>query len=133
MNAEQDRATLEVLRTLETELHRSETRRNRQRVEALLHPDFVEFGRSGTRYTRADLLKEFGPNSAPVAIQSRNFDLAVLAQGVALLTYVSAQLDADGNLHRHTLRSSLWVSTEAGWQMRFHQGTPTTAATFDKR
>jgi hypothetical protein len=35
---------LQGLRTLETELHRDETRRNRKRMEALLHPDFVEFG-----------------------------------------------------------------------------------------
>jgi hypothetical protein len=50
---------LEELRTLETELHKDETRRNRKRMETLLHPDFVEFGRSGRRYTRADVLKEF--------------------------------------------------------------------------
>ena len=124
---------LEELKTLETELHRYETRSNHQRMEMLLHPDFVEFGRSGTRYTRADILKEFGPNSVPVAIHSCHFDLAVLARGVALLTYVSAHLDAGGNPHRHTLRSSLWVSTEAGWQMRFHQGTPAAHATFDQQ
>jgi hypothetical protein len=124
---------LEELRTLETELHRYETRSNRQRMETLLHPDFVEFGRSGTRYTRDDILKEFGPNSGPVATYSCHFDLAVLARGVALLTYVSAHLDAGGNPHRHALRSSLWVCTEIGWRMRFHQGTPTTPAMFDRQ
>lgn len=122
---------LEDLRILETELHRYETRSNRQRMETLLHPDFVEFGRSGTRYTRADILKEFGPSSVPAAIHSCHFDLVVLAQGVASLTYLSAHLDASGNPYRQTLRSSLWVCTEVGWQMRFHQGTPTTHATFD--
>ncbi|MGA2859465.1 MAG: hypothetical protein ABSE40_21570, partial [Candidatus Sulfotelmatobacter sp.] len=90
-------------------------------------------GRSGTRYTRAGILKEFGPNTSPAAIHSCHFDLVVLAQGVALLTYVSAHLDAGGNPHRHALRSSLWVCTEVGWQLRFHQGTPTTPATFDQQ
>lgn len=123
---------LEELRTLETELHKYETRSNRQRMETLLHPDFVEFGQSGTRYTRADILA-FVPNSVPAAIHSCHFGLVVLAQGVALLTYVSAHLDAGGNPHRHALRSSLWVCTEVGWQMRFHQGTPTTQATFDQQ
>jgi len=123
---------LAELRTLEIELHGYEIRSNRQRMEMLLHPDFVEFGRSGARYTRADILKEFGPNSVPAVIHSCHFDLAVLAQGVALLTYVSAHLDVEGNSHRHTLRSSLWVCTEVGWQMRFHQGTPTAHATFDQ-
>jgi hypothetical protein len=117
---------LQGLRTLETELHKDETRRNRKRMEALLHPDFVEFGRSGTRYTRADVLEEFGPDSILPVIHSQSFDLIVLAEGVALLTYLSAHIDSSGNPYRHTLRSSVWLRTEVGWQMRFHQGTPTT-------
>ena len=125
---------LEELRNLETELHTMETRRNTQRMEVLLHPDFVEFGRSGRRYTRADILNEFWPASVRgvepsenFAVRSENFALAVLAEGIALLTYVSAHEDPDGKRSRHTLRSSVWVWTETGWQMRFHQGTPTTA------
>ncbi len=115
---------LEELRALETEMHVTETRRNRHRMEALLHPEFVEFGRSGTRYSRADILNEFGPNSGLPAIHSENFNVTVLAEGVALLTYLSAHVDARGKLHKCTLRSSVWVRTDAGWQMRFHQGTP---------
>jgi hypothetical protein len=116
---------LEELRNLERELHKAETRRNRKRMETLIHPSFVEFGRSGNRYSRADVLEEYGPNSTLPAIRSENFQMANLAEGIVLLTYVSAHLDADGNAHRRTLRSSIWVLTEAGWQIRFHQGTPT--------
>ncbi len=123
-----NRPVLEELISLERELHKAETRRNRKRMEALLHPDFVEFGRSGARYSRTDVLEEFGPDSTLPTIHSEHFQMVLLAEGVALLTYVSAHLDAHGNAHRHTLRSSLWVLTEAGWQMRFHQGTPTSAA-----
>lgn len=32
----------------------------------------------------------------------------------------------DGSLAHHTLRSSLWLKTSQGWQMRYHQGTPAT-------
>jgi hypothetical protein len=99
----------EELRNLEPELHTIEARRNRQRMETLLHPDFVEFGPSGRWYTRADILNEFGPTSVLPAVRSENFDLAVLAEGIALLTYVSAHEDADGKQSRHTLRSSVWV------------------------
>jgi hypothetical protein len=35
---------LEELRSLETELHTIEARRNRHRMEMLLHPDFVDSG-----------------------------------------------------------------------------------------
>ena len=123
---------LDELKTLETELHKDETRHNRKRMEMLLHPAFIEFGRSGTRYSRAEILTEFGPDRVLPAIRSGHFDLVVLAEGVALLIYVSAHVDAGGNSNRHTLRSSVWVRTNVGWQMRFHQGTPTSDAILDQ-
>jgi hypothetical protein len=115
---------LEELRTLETELHSDKTRHDRRCLETLLHADFIEFGRSGRRYTRADMLKEFGLGNVLPPIRSSNFELVVLCEGAALLTYVSAQVDAGGNSYRQSLRSSIWVRTKVGWQMRFHQGTP---------
>src|ERR1700751_86660 len=124
---------LEELRALETELHKYETRRNRNRMEMLLHPQFVEFGRSGRRYSRAEILKEFGPNSTLPRIHSEDFSLVILAEGIALLTYLSAHVDSNRNLDRLTLRSSVWVSTEVGWQLRFHQGTPTTRLALEPR
>ena len=115
---------LEELTTLETELHKDETRHDRRRMDKLLHPDFIEFGRSGTRYTRADILNEFGPGDVLPPIRSCNFELVVLGEGVVLLMYVSAHVNARGTSHRQTLRSSIWLRTKVGWQMRFHQGTP---------
>ena len=116
---------LEELKTLERELHQLETRRNRNRMEALLDPEFVEFGRSGRRYSRADVLNEFAPDRSFPAIHSGDFRLVMLSQQVALLTYVSAHLDANGTKDLHALRSSIWVRDETGWQIRFHQGTST--------
>lgn len=117
---------LKELRGLETELHQNETRHNRQRMEALLHAEFLEFGRSGRRHTRAEVLEEFGADNRLPAIHSGQFGLIVLAEHVALLTYVSAHRDAKGDLYHHSLRSSVWVRTKVGWQLRFHQGTPIT-------
>jgi hypothetical protein len=91
-------------------------------MEKLLHPDFVEFDRSGRGHTRADVLEEFGAGNALLAIHSRYFDLIDLAQGVALLTYLSAHLDARGNQHRHTLRYSAWVRNAVGWQLWVSSG-----------
>jgi len=117
-------ALLEELRRLEVELHSLETRRDRARMEALLHPEFVEIGRSGKRYLREAVLSEFAGNTPLPAIQSEHYELTDLAQDVALLTYVSAHVGADGNLHRRTLRASVWVRTDSAWRLRFHQGTP---------
>jgi hypothetical protein len=116
---------LEHLCTLERELHLPETRQNRARVEQLLHPDFVEFSRSGRRYGRSEVLAEFSASrGASETIHAENFELVELSRGLALLTYSSAHRASSGALYRRSLRSSLWVAVDSGWRMRFHQGTP---------
>jgi hypothetical protein len=123
---------LEQLRDLEIELHRLETRRDRSRLGQLLHPDFVEFARAGRRYSRSEILAEFLTDGAALeTVHAENFELAQLGPGCALLTYFSAHTGPNGDLHRRTLRSSLWVETEAGWRMRFHQGTAADAVPAD--
>jgi hypothetical protein len=115
---------LEHLRDLEVDLHQIETRRNPTRLDQLLHPDFVEFGRSGRTYTRSEVLQEFSTGGELEPVEARDFELAQPGPGVALLTYRSAHRSPTGALHRHSLRSSIWVETDRGWVMRFHQGTP---------
>ena len=110
---------------LEIELHRLETRQSKERLEQLLHPDFVEFARDGRRYSRSEVLAEFSaPGAALEPVHVDRIELAEIAGGAVLVTYSSAHTDANGQLYRHTLRSSLWVETATGWRMRFHQGTP---------
>ena len=115
---------LERLQALEVELHHPGVRCSRERLEQLLASNFHEAGRSGREYSRntvIDFLLREGP---PPKVRSENFQVAELAQGVALLTYRSAQVESDGRLANHTLRSSIWVNLDGRWQVRYHQGTP---------
>lgn len=117
------------LRELEVALHQPDVRRDPARLDDLLHDSFSEFGRSGRSYNRADIL-EFLRNEILLGpVWSQEFTVAEIAEGIALLTYKSAYVHAYGELHGHTIRSSLWQCTARGWQMRFHQGTPTVAFT----
>jgi hypothetical protein len=124
-------ALLDALRALEVALHRPTVRADRARMEALLHADFVEFGRSGRVWTREATLDEFSGADAAArgpTIHAQDFDLHVLADDLALLSYRSAHVDADGAKHRWTLRASLWQrGSDGAWRLRFHQGTPTEA------
>lgn len=95
-----------------------------ERVQALLHAEFHEVGRSGRAYTRATVVAYLAAQPAPPAVVSDGFAVAELAPGLALLTYRSAQREPDGALANHTLRASLWQQGPAGWQLRYHQGTP---------
>lgn len=113
------------LQALELRLHRSAVRADARQLDLLLHEDFLEFGRSGGVHARADTVDALGSEGLSPCLVSEGFALARLGPDSALLTYRSASRSEDGTVGRHTLRSSVWLRTARGWQMRFHQGTPT--------
>lgn len=121
---------LSTLRELECELHQPECRSDRGRLAQLLAPDFREFGRSGASYTRDDTLTSLPTDPEPPLIHAQDFAVNQLSDAIALLTYREAHINAAGELFRHTNRSSIWRLGSSGWQMVFHQGTPT--APFDQ-
>jgi len=116
---------LSQLKALEVELHQPVVRRDAGRLDALLHDDFQEFGRSGTAYTKADIIASLLAATQHALVVADNFFVRRLAADIALLTYRSAHAEPDGTLHRHTLRASIWQRHGDEWQMSFHQGTPT--------
>ena len=124
-----DDQLLDEVRELEISLQQPAVRGDPARLDELLHDDFIEFGRSGRTYTKADVLESLPAERSHPEAWSHGFSLLTLADGVALLTYRSAQLAPDGALERHALRASVWTRTPSGWRVIFHQGTPT--APFD--
>jgi hypothetical protein len=120
-------ALLQELKSLEVELHHPGVRCNRERLEQLLHPEFHEVGRSGRSYNRESIVGHLAAQQTQPVVVSDSFAVSQLAPGVALLTYRSAHAESEGKLVHHMLRSSLWLRVNAGWQMRYHQGTPAQA------
>jgi hypothetical protein len=104
---------------LEGALWRAETRFDAAFMERTLADDFAEFGRSGRVYARADTLAVPGQ---PIDAKLRDFHFSMLADDVALLTYVSEVRHEQLDLAN---RTSVWVRRDGRWQLRFHQGTPT--------
>jgi hypothetical protein len=115
---------LRQLQALEVELHHPGVRCSRERLQQLLHPEFHEVGRSGRAYDRDTVAAYLSGQPLQPVVFSDDFSVAELAPGVALLTYRSAEGGPGQGPVRHTLRSSIWVKTEAGWLLRYHQGTP---------
>ena len=120
-----DSLLLSVLTGFERELHGADARHSHTRLDALLRDDFLEFGRSGERFNKADILETLPVEPPRTAIVADRFDLKRLGVSTALLTYRSADAGPDGSYERFALRSSLWEHSARGWQMSFHQGTPT--------
>ncbi|AYZ33028.1 DUF4440 domain-containing protein [Serratia sp. FDAARGOS_506] len=117
---------LRQIQALEVELHQPTTRCDPKRVAALLHEDFEEIGRSGLRYDKRQTIAALAIETGYPQIFAQGFKLVQISAGTVLLTYKSFQRDAQGHAVRCTERSSIWLLTEKeGWQIRFHQGTPT--------
>ena len=114
---------LQELRALEVELHHPGARCSRERLEQLLHAEFHEVGRSGRSYSRETILKFLAAQESHPEVASEKYSVSEFSPGVALLTYRSAHIEQGKTLVNHTLRSSVWLKTSAGWQLRYHQGT----------
>jgi GNAT superfamily N-acetyltransferase len=119
-------ALLERIKVLELRLLEPGMRSSSARLDELLAADFVEFGASGRRYDKAGIVASIGADDFSEAITD-DFEVHLLAPGLALATYRLRTRGARTPPWRHSLRSSLWVLREERWQLRFHQGTSTAA------
>jgi hypothetical protein len=111
----------EHLKTLELDLLSNTTRKNAARVSSLLADGFREVGSSGRVYTKEDIVVTL-QEEAPVSLSLVNFEMRLLAEGVALVTYRSSR-DERGAPTSTALRSSIWIREGETWRMIFHQGT----------
>lgn len=114
----------ELLKRLEEELWREETRFDIARMEQVMAEDFFEFGKSGRVYRISDTLS-IAPQAIEAVIPLPNFEARLLSENVAQVTYDSI-VTYDGTLEK-ARRSSIWTrcsSSAQGWVLRFHQGTP---------
>jgi hypothetical protein len=117
-----ERVAADELRVLEESLWRGETRFDRAYMELVLHPDFVEVGRSGKLYDRAaSLTVTTGEIGAVLPL--RAFTAAQIEPHICLLRYISEVRTPDGV--ERAERSSIWVNDGTRWLLRFHQATPT--------
>lgn len=114
-------ALLVQLRTLELRLLDPQQRADVQVLEALLDPAFVEFGTSGRRYTRSEVIAALRAPGVAAEYCAEDFECARLAPDLAQVRY--RLVDRRQGVERQALRSSLWRRNAAGWQLLFHQGT----------
>jgi hypothetical protein len=120
-----DRDVRDVIE-LELRLLQVHVRAEPAAVEALLHPGFSEFGASGRRWRRTEIIAALAaeqPGGEEPHITATEMAGTRLADDVIHLTYVSQRGE------RRALRSSVWLRTPDGWRVYFHQGTLASAET----
>ncbi len=99
---------------------RSETRFDSAYMNAVLHPEFTEVGRSGRVFSRDEVL---GMPAVPISVDipRATFSASEVVDGVALVNYETVPVDS---MHGAAFRSSVWVRVDSRWLLRYHQGTP---------
>ncbi len=110
-----------TLQKLEEALWITETRFNAAFMENTLSADFIEIGRSGRIYSRADCLSQTATNINAV-LPLNNLKVRCLTFDVVQITYDS-EVTYNGTVERGR-RSSIWTKSGNQWKFRFHQGTP---------
>jgi hypothetical protein len=111
-----------LLRQLEERLLQPEVRKSAQEVADLLADAFIEFGSSGRVFDKRQIIQ--GLQHEPMMQRSlREFQTAILAQGVILVRYRAIRQNARDGEPTHSLRGSIWKLIDGRWQMVFHQGT----------
>jgi uncharacterized protein (DUF952 family) len=98
-----------------------QTRFDREWMDKILHPEFTEVGMSGSKYSRDDAINT-PPGDLRPRLPHEDYSVCLIDEDVALVRYVSH--DVYDGVERHAHRTSVWVNTNEGWRLRFHQGTP---------
>ncbi|WP_433738652.1 DUF4440 domain-containing protein [Pseudomonas putida] len=107
----------QTLLRLEQRLLSEATRCNADELSGLLADDFIEFGASGSIWTKAEVIQQLPKDSFSQRTISQ-FAIKPLSENTALVTY---QCHTETS---NSLRSSIWRKQNEQWQMLFHQGTP---------
>ena len=116
---------MDILIQQEIELHQYEVRQNNNDIKRLIHPDFSEVGRGGDSYDFMSIVKMMRAEEPSTSkIHSQNYECLLLSPSVHLLKYQTALVSELGDVSNYAKRCSIWVLTEAGWQLKYHQGTP---------
>lgn len=103
---------------LERSLLTAPVRRSRSALETLLHPDFIEVGATGRRWSRDELLDALVLEEGADPVEAEQFEVREVTPDVVLLTFLSDPR------RRAARRSSIWRCDDGQRRMLYHQGTP---------
>ena len=111
----------EELTELELQTLNQTVRADPSKIGALLHEDFFEFGVSGRKWSKAELMNTLPAEAAIDEVEIHNFSLRHLGRDHVLLGYKLIVRRARRT--STSLRSSIWERSGDTWLMVFHQGT----------
>ena len=118
------RPVIKALRRLEENFINPGYRANPEIAAEVFADDFIEVGKSGRCFTKAEIISDLKSESFSGDRVITGFKAKALAQGLVLVTYLITTQDKNTNKTSQSVRSSIWKHHEDRWQILFHQGTP---------
>lgn len=117
--------TLRQLIRLETARTNAWLERDKERLAALLDPDFVEINYFG-RLTRQDILEDLFPRLRLLKLEARDYRLLPAGPEAAMLTYrCDETIAVDGQTISGRFHiGALYVRRDGRWRLRSWQITP---------
>lgn len=103
--------------TLELKLQQEDVRSDKKQLAQLVHDNYLEFGRSGKVWKKADLLVS-DQKIPQLHIQSSEFSVQKVGERSYLVSYLTTEKETG----KQTNRRSPWVKEENAWQLLFHEG-----------
>ena len=113
----------DTIKELELSLLKPEVRSSKEALDKLISDDFIEFGSSGNKYTKADILERLPSTVENVEYKVSDFIVDIPSENTAITTF-KTERTINGKDKTTSLRSSHWRKTNEGWQIFFHQATP---------
>jgi hypothetical protein len=98
-------------------------RASEDQISNLLHDDFHEISANGLMFNKQHVIGRLPLEKIP-QIYNQDFRGQVLSDSLAQLTYHAAYRMNVNHALNFSIRMSIWVKNEKGWQLFFHQGTP---------
>ena len=92
---------------------------NIKNLENRLSKEFYEYGKSGSVYDRAAVIKSLNNLPSDRQIEILEFKLTELSECVLLANYITHHKDNNS----YVMRTSIWKIEEKIWKLFFHQGT----------
>jgi hypothetical protein len=109
-----------IIKELELSLLNPEIRSSKGTLDKLLADDFVEFGTSGKKYTKADILERLPNTPERVEYKMSDFTVNTPSENIAIATF-KTERTTDEKDKVISQRSSHWRKTDKGWQIFFHE------------
>jgi len=115
----------EHIRILEELLLHQDFSSSPESLEAMLSEDFREVTPNGTEVKREAVLQWLLSKNSSSRWQFADFEVHILAPGLAQATYHARQINPEKDSSRGAIHSSLWRQNESDkrWQLLFHQST----------